>query len=78
MTLSYRGPLLRLHFSDLIEPVPGRDGVEEMAQHIADWFSHGIRQSPVDWHMMQPVFTSDLGRGSVRRHQFSDVVRTTL
>lgn len=60
LTLSYRGPLLRLHFSDLIAPVSGRGGVATMTQQIADWFSEGIRQTPVDWHMMQPVFTADL------------------
>lgn len=64
LSLSYRGPLLRLHFSDLIAPVQGRAGVVAMTQQIADWFSEGIRQSPVDWHMMQPVFSSDLNGGS--------------
>ncbi|MBA3265597.1 MAG: phosphatidylinositol mannoside acyltransferase [Nocardioidaceae bacterium] len=60
MTLSYRGPLLRLHFSDVIPTVSGRSGVVVMTQQIADWFSEGIRESPVDWHMMQPLFTADL------------------
>lgn len=60
LTLSYRGPLLRLDFSDLIEPVRGRGGVKAMTQQMADWFSTGIRESPVDWHMLQPVFSADL------------------
>jgi KDO2-lipid IV(A) lauroyltransferase len=59
-TLSYEGPLMRISFSPPIEPRPGRDGLETMAQEMADWFSAGIRRTPEDWHMMQPVFTADL------------------
>lgn len=65
-TLSYRGPLLRIHFSDVIAPIPGPVGVALMTQQIADWFSAGIRQAPVDWHMLQPVFTADLVGGADR------------
>lgn len=58
---SYRGPLLHLDISDPLEPVVGRDGVAVMTQGVADVFSEGIRRSPQDWHMLQPVFVADLG-----------------
>lgn len=61
LNLSYRGPLLRLDFSPVIEPRPGPDGLHAMTQQVADWFSTGIRATPVDWHMLQPVFAADLG-----------------
>jgi KDO2-lipid IV(A) lauroyltransferase len=51
---------MHLAFGAPIEPQPGRDGLVAMAQEMADWFSRGIRSAPQDWHMMQPVFTSDL------------------
>lgn len=57
---TYRGPLLHLEISDPIQPVPGRDGVTTMTQQVADVFSAGIRRSPQDWHMLQPVFVSDI------------------
>lgn len=57
---SYRGPLLHLELSDPIAPIPGADGVTAMMQQVADLFSMGIRRSPQDWHMLQPVFTADL------------------
>ena len=34
--------------------------VREMTQAIAAAFETGIREHPVDWHMMQPVWTADL------------------
>jgi lauroyl/myristoyl acyltransferase len=58
--LTYRGPLMHIAFGPPIEPRPGRDGLVAMAQEMADWFSAGIRRAPRDWHMMQPVFASDL------------------
>ncbi len=59
-TLTYQGPLLRIEFSDPLPVRRGRDGVVAMTQDIADVFSAGIRRAPVDWHMLQPVFTADL------------------
>jgi lauroyl/myristoyl acyltransferase len=61
LTLSYRGPLMRLDFGPRIEVRPGPDGLRSMTQDVADWFSRGIRSSPVDWHMLQPLFSADLG-----------------
>jgi hypothetical protein len=31
---------------------------------VADAFTTGFRADPQDWHMMQRVFTADLGRGA--------------
>jgi KDO2-lipid IV(A) lauroyltransferase len=59
-TLSYEGPLLRIDLSDPIEVGRSRDGLVGATQQIADHFSAGIRAHPVDWHMLQPVFTADL------------------
>ncbi len=59
LTLSFHGPLLRLDFSEPITVRPGRDGLVTMTQEIADWFSRGIAATPVDWHMLQPVFSVD-------------------
>jgi KDO2-lipid IV(A) lauroyltransferase len=38
----------------------GRKGVVAMTQEVANAFSIGIRAHPVDWHMMQRIFVSDL------------------
>jgi phosphatidylinositol dimannoside acyltransferase len=59
-TLSFEGPLLRIDFSDPIQVVPGPGGVQAMTQQVADHFTSGIRRDPVDWHMLQKVFTADL------------------
>jgi phosphatidylinositol dimannoside acyltransferase len=58
--LTYQGPLMHIAFSPPIPVRQGRDGLTAMAQDMADWFSSGIRRAPHDWHMMQPVFVSDL------------------
>jgi lauroyl/myristoyl acyltransferase len=60
LTLTYRGPLMHLDFGPRIAVRPGRDGLAAMTQDVADWFSRGIEKSPADWHMLQPVFSSDL------------------
>jgi KDO2-lipid IV(A) lauroyltransferase len=60
LTLTYRGPLMHLAFGPRIEVRPGRDGLVAMTQDVADWFTHGIQASPVDWHMLQPIFVADL------------------
>jgi phosphatidylinositol dimannoside acyltransferase len=60
---SYHGPLMRLDISDPIDPVPGKGGVVQMTQQVADLFTAGIRGAPQDWHMMQPVFVADLAAG---------------
>ncbi len=59
-------------------PVPsGRprdEQIQAVTQGIADVFGEGIRQHPIDWHMMQPVWLADLDparlaqRVAVERH----------
>jgi lauroyl/myristoyl acyltransferase len=62
LTLTYRGPLMHLDFGPRVEVRPGRDGLTAMTQDLADWFTRGITTSPADWHMLQPIFISDLAR----------------
>jgi KDO2-lipid IV(A) lauroyltransferase len=62
-TLSYAGPLLRIQFSDPVPVRSGRTGVAATTQEVADVFSAGIRRTPVDWHMLQPIFYADTGGG---------------
>ena len=45
LNLTYRGPLMRLDFSPVIEPLPGPDGLVAMTQQVADWFSVGNRRT---------------------------------
>ncbi|NMI02261.1 phosphatidylinositol mannoside acyltransferase [Pseudonocardia acidicola] len=44
-------------------PVPDRAHVAKATQAIADAFSTLIAQAPADWHMLQRVFSADLGAG---------------
>ena len=45
-------------------PVPAdgsrKDKVAVMMQEVARFFEDGIRRHPEDWHMLQPLFVSDL------------------
>ena len=59
-TLTFHELLLRIDFSDPIPAAPGGAGLREMTQQVADHFTAGIRRDPVDWHMLQPVFTADV------------------
>jgi lauroyl/myristoyl acyltransferase len=63
LTLTFRGPLLQLDFSEPIAVRRGKAGLTSMTQEIADWFTAGIRRAPADWHMLQALFGSDLDRG---------------
>jgi len=51
----------RVH-DEIARPTAGtqEDQVRLITQGIADAFSAGIRERPVDWHMMQPVWIEDL------------------
>jgi phosphatidylinositol dimannoside acyltransferase len=59
-TLSYEPARTVLRLYPPVEVRKGRDGVAAMTQEVADAFSIGIRAHPVDWHMMQRIFVSDL------------------
>ena len=37
-----------------------REQVADGTQQVADFFAAGIAQHPADWHMMQPLWLSDL------------------
>ncbi len=66
VTLWYDGPMLSLHIGEPIDPRPGSEGVGRMMQSVADFFSAGIRRRPADWHMLQPVFASDIESAEAR------------
>jgi phosphatidylinositol dimannoside acyltransferase len=70
--LSFRGPLLRIDFSDPITVVTGKDGVRVMTQQVADWFSAAICRDPADWHMLQRVFVADREAASPPRGGAAD------
>jgi lauroyl/myristoyl acyltransferase len=59
-TLSYEPARTVLRFYPPVEVRLGRVGVAAMTQEVANAFSIGIRAHPVDWHMMQRIFVSDL------------------
>jgi KDO2-lipid IV(A) lauroyltransferase len=61
VTLAYRGRDLELTFHEPVPPQPGDDGLVAMMQGVADAFSRGIEADPQDWHMMQKVFSRDVG-----------------
>jgi phosphatidylinositol dimannoside acyltransferase len=61
VTLAYRGRELELTFHEPVPPQPGEEGLVAMMQGVADAFSRGIEADPQDWHMMQKVFSRDVG-----------------
>ena len=61
VTLAYRGRDLELTFHDPVPHRPGDAGLVAMMQGVADAFSRAVVADPQDWHMMQKVFTADLG-----------------
>jgi KDO2-lipid IV(A) lauroyltransferase len=65
-TLSYQGAGQQIWFHDPLPTRPGREGLVDMTQQLADAFSMGIRRSPQDWHMLQRVFTADLPASAAR------------
>ncbi|MFM8240288.1 MAG: phosphatidylinositol mannoside acyltransferase [Actinomycetota bacterium] len=47
-----------------VPPEGSRDErIRRITQEMADSFARGIRAHPQDWHMMQPLWTSDLEAG---------------
>ncbi|HET7326643.1 MAG TPA: phosphatidylinositol mannoside acyltransferase [Nocardioidaceae bacterium] len=59
ITSSYDGALMRIRVHEPVPPAPGRDGLRQMTQRVADAFTEGIRAHPADWHMLQRVFVAD-------------------
>ncbi len=61
-TLSYDGPLLRIHIHEAVEvPTEGSrpEKVAAMTQACADVFAGGIARNPQDWHMLQRLWVGD-------------------
>lgn len=57
--------------TSISEPVAHLDdaagGLEAMVQHIANVMEDNIRQHPTDWHMLQPLWISDLDQERYQR-----------
>jgi lauroyl/myristoyl acyltransferase len=61
-TLSYDGPVLRVHIHEAVEiPAGGSrpEKVAAMTQACADVFAAGIAKNPQDWHMLQRLWVGD-------------------
>ena len=61
ITLRYLGREMEIWFHEEVSVGPGDDGIAAATQQVADAFTRGLRRAPEDWHMMQRVFTDDLG-----------------
>lgn len=62
---SFAGPAMLITFGPPIAAQPGRDGLTQMTQQVADFFADQIALRPQDWHMFQPFF-SPRDRGGER------------
>ncbi len=63
VTMWFEGPIARGRVHDRVLPSTAGDRavrITATTQAVADAFSIGIREHPVDWHMMQPVWLADL------------------
>jgi KDO2-lipid IV(A) lauroyltransferase len=61
ITLRYLGREMEIWFHEEVPVGPGDDGIAAATQQVADAFTVALRRAPEDWHMMQRVFTDDLG-----------------
>ena len=63
-------------------PVPASgtraEKVAAMSQQMADVFSEAIAEHPQDWHMLQRVFTADLGPARLSKNQHPRAERSVL
>lgn len=64
-TLAYDGPELVITFHEAVPVADGEEGVVTMMQAVADRFTEALCADPVDWHMMQRVFTADLDQATI-------------
>ena len=63
---AYRGSGMLISFADPVLAVPGRAGLVQMTQQVADFFAAQISRQPEDWHMFQPFFGSPPSPGTGR------------
>lgn len=64
LTLWYDGPRMRMQLHPEVRRPAGLDiaaAVVAMTQQVADVFAAGIGEHPEDWHMLQRIFSADLG-----------------
>lgn len=61
ITLRYVGRDMEIWFHEEVPVGPGEEGIAAATQQVADAFTTALRRAPEDWHMMQRVFTDDLG-----------------
>lgn len=56
MVPHYTSEGMALEFGPTLHPGPGRDGLQQTTQAVADFFVACIREHPADWQVMQPFF----------------------
>ncbi len=66
-TLAYSGRELEIRFHPEVTVGEGTEGIRAAMQEVADAFTAGLREHPEDWHMMQAVFSEDVGSRRVGR-----------
>lgn len=59
MVPHYTATGMALTFGPTLHPGPGRVGLQETTQQVADFFVSRIRRHPSDWQVMQPFFEND-------------------
>jgi KDO2-lipid IV(A) lauroyltransferase len=58
----FNGDGMHISFGPAIQARPGRSGLTEMTQQVADFFAAQIALRPQDWHMFQPFFAPAVER----------------
>ncbi|MFQ6227277.1 phosphatidylinositol mannoside acyltransferase [Nocardia sp. NPDC002869] len=59
------------------EPLDVTDGVAAATQALADCFAAGIAEHPADWHMLQPLWETDLSEARLDRIHAAQARRET-
>ncbi|MET8800030.1 phosphatidylinositol mannoside acyltransferase [Nocardia sp. NPDC004568] len=60
------------------EPLDVTDGVAAATQALADCFAAGIAEHPADWHMLQPLWETDLSEARLDRIHAEQARRDTF
>jgi phosphatidylinositol dimannoside acyltransferase len=55
----FAGKVMVIVIGEPIAPRPGREGLIEMTQEVADFFTRTLAEQPEDWHMMQKFFSAE-------------------